>query len=340
MMTRWSLNRRALMAGAAATMVAPGSLRAQPKTEITISRQPGVLYMPTHVIEKQQLIEKHAARLGLAGVTVKWVNFSGGGAQQDALLASGVDVINTGTGNLQLLWDRTRGAVKGICASSAGPLIFVTRDPKIQSLRDLGAGDKIAVPTVRVSTQAILLQIWASQNLGADKWSHFDTMTVQMGHPDALIALKNAYHEVRNHFGAPPFQYYALKQVAGARALINSANIIGGPLSQAQFITTTKFADANPLAIRAVFAAAQEAKTFIEQNTKDAVEIYREITNDKTPTDELLDILAQPGMMAWDLQPQGTMKFAAHLHRIGTLKTAPQSFKDYYLPFVHDLAGS
>ena len=45
-------------------------------------------------------------------------------------------------------------------------------------------------------------------------------------------------------------------------------------------------------------------------------------------------------MANWALYPQGTMKFANHLKSIGSLKTAPASWKDYYLPVVHDLPGS
>ena len=150
------INRRQLTGLAAGlALLAPVLANAQQKTEISISRQPGILYFPTHVIEKQQLIEKHAAKLGLANVSVKWMDFANGGAQQDALISGNVDIINTGTGPLLLLWDRTKGGIKGIVASSAGPLVFVSRDPKIKTLNDLTAGDKIAVPTVRVSTQAI-----------------------------------------------------------------------------------------------------------------------------------------------------------------------------------------
>ena len=94
--------------------------------------------MPSHIIEKQKLIEKHAAALGVPGVTTKWVTFSGGGAQTDALLAGGVDILNTGTGNLLLLWDRTRGGVKGIVATSAQPMTLISRDPNIKSLKDIG----------------------------------------------------------------------------------------------------------------------------------------------------------------------------------------------------------
>ena len=66
-----------------------------------------------------------------------------------------------GTGNLLLLWDRTRGGVKGIVATSAQPMTLISRDPNIKSLKDFGPNDKIAVPTVKVSTQAIVLQIAA-----------------------------------------------------------------------------------------------------------------------------------------------------------------------------------
>ena len=140
---------------------------AQAKTEIALSRQPGIFYTPSHIMEKNKLIEKHAAALGLAGITTKWLTFNSGGAQTDALLAGGVDILNTGTGNLLLLWDRTRGGVKGIVATSAQPMTLISRDANIKSLKDIGPNDKIAVPTVKVSTQAIVLQIAAGELFGA-----------------------------------------------------------------------------------------------------------------------------------------------------------------------------
>jgi ABC-type nitrate/sulfonate/bicarbonate transport system substrate-binding protein len=144
-----------------------------------------------------------------------------------------------------------------------------------------------------------------------------------MGHPDAFIAMKNHTHEVRSHFAAPPYDYYELREVPGARRLLDSAELIGGPLTQGQFFTTTRFAEANPKLIEAVRAAAEEAKSFIGRNMAEAIEAYREVNNDKTSADVLADILEQPGMQDWNLYPQGTMKFAAHLHKVGTLKTAP-----------------
>src|SRR4051812_40428956 len=92
---------------------------AQQKSEISITRQPGILYLPSHVMEKQRLIEKEAEKLGVPGLKVNWAQLSGGGSQTDALLAGSVDIVNTGVGNLLLLWDRTKGGVKGIIANSA-----------------------------------------------------------------------------------------------------------------------------------------------------------------------------------------------------------------------------
>jgi NitT/TauT family transport system substrate-binding protein len=314
--------------------------QAQQKSEIALSRQPGIFYMPSHIMEKQKLIEKHAAVLGVSGVTTKWINLSGGGAQTDALLAGGVDILNTGTGNLLLLWDRTRGGVKGIVATSAQPMTLISRDAHIKSLRDFGPNDKIAVPTVKVSTQAIVLQIAASELFGADQWAKLDANTVQLGHPDAYVAMTNAQHEVRNHFAIPPFTFLELKNVAGAHVVLSSPDVMGGPLSQAQFFTTTKFADANPKIIQAVRDATREAHDLIRSDTRAAVEIYKEVTGDKTSVEDLLAWLKEPGMMEWNLQPQGTMKFAAHLFKTGTLKTLPKAWTDYYLPVAHDLKGS
>jgi NitT/TauT family transport system substrate-binding protein len=146
----------ACVGAVAMLMSLPGApASAQQKAEITLSRQPGIFYMPSHIMEKNRLIEKHAASLGVPGVSTKWINLSGGGAQTDALLAGGVDILNTGTGNLLLLWDRTRGGVKGIVATSAQPMTLISRDANIKSIKDFGPNDKIAAPISGPSSTSI-----------------------------------------------------------------------------------------------------------------------------------------------------------------------------------------
>jgi NitT/TauT family transport system substrate-binding protein len=313
---------------------------AQEKTEISITRQPGIVYFPSHVMEKQRLIEKQAEKLGLNGLKVNWVNLSGGSAQTDAMLAGSVDVVNTGVGNLLLLNDRTKGGVKAIVATSALPLAFISRDPKIKTLADIKPGDKIAVPTVKVSTQAILLQMASAKLYGDDQYAKLDVNTVQFGHPDAYAAMSNQNSEIANHFAAPPFQFRELKSIPGAHIVVQSQDIIGSPLTQSQFFCTTKFAEANPKIVQAIMAATLEAQAYIRDHTSDAVKIYKEVTNDPTSEADLLQYLKEPEMMEFNPQPQGVMKFAQHLYKIGTLKTAPTSWKDYYLPIAHNLPGN
>lgn len=308
--------------------------------ELSITRQPGILYLPAAVMEKQKLLEKHAAVQGVADLKVNWVVFTGGGAATDALLSGNVDIVNSGVGNMLLLWDRTKGGVKGIITNSAQPVTLISRDPKIKTIKDFGPTDKIAVPTIKVSTQAILLQMAAAQAFGDDQWAKLDGNTVQLGHPDAAAALANPSHEVANHFAAPPFDYKEMKSVPGAHVVLKSEDIIGGPLSQSTLFTTTKFADANPKLIRAVIDASKEAVAYTLANPAAAIDAYREVTGDKTPAEELVDILKQPGMMAYQVDPAGTMKFATHMQKAGVLKTKPAAWTDYFLPQSSSLKGS
>jgi NitT/TauT family transport system substrate-binding protein len=329
-----------ICAGVLALSALAGIASAQEKSEISITRQPGILYLPAQVMEKQKLIEKHAAALGVPDLKVNWVVFTGGGAATDALLSGNVDIVNSGVGNMLLLWDRTKGTVKGIITNSAQPVKLISRDPRIKSIADFGPTDKIAVPTIKVSTQAILLQMAAAQAFGEDQWSKLDGNTVQLGHPDAAAALANGSHEVANHFSAPPFDYKEMKSVPGAHVVLRSEDVIGGPLSQSTLFTMTKFAEENPKIIQAVMEASKEAVAFVLANPKESLEMYKELSGDKTSMEDLTDLLNQPGMMAYQTNPAGTMKFATHMHKVGILKTLPTAWTDYFLPQSSGLGGN
>ncbi len=334
------ISRRTILAGVAAVPLAAGTARAQGKTAIKITRQPSIIYMPTFIMEAGKLMEGHAARLGAPGLSVEWVTFNGGGASTDALLADSVDMVNTGVGNMLLLWDRTRGRVKGVVATCAEPLVLVSRDPRIKTLADFRPGDKIAVPTIKVSTQSILLSIAAGKMFGKADAGHFDPMTVQLGHPDAVAAMLNPNGEVSSHFSAPPFFAEELKRVPGCHVVTTSADILGHPMSQALLFTTTKFADANPLLLQAARAAVSEAVGLIASDPAQAVRIYRQASGDKLSEAQLLEVLKQPGMADFSATPQGTMAFAQHLFDTGVLKTQPKSWKDYFFSVAYDLDGS
>jgi len=319
--------------------MANGGARAQSTPTIRIARIQGINFLPTYLMQRRTLVERQAERLGVAGARVEWLDFAGGGNATDALLAGLVDVVSAGPGNMLLLSDRTRGQIKGIVSHSALPATLITRDPRLNTLGDYGQADRIAVPTVSVSTQAILLQIAAAKAYGADQWRRFNANTVQLGHGDAYAAMLNPRHEVRSHFASPPFITRELANVPGARVVTSSLDILGSPLSTAILFTTVRYAEQQAALIKAVAAASAEAIEAIGTEPEQAAQDYLAISRDAIPPAELVALLRRPDMV-FSVKPEGTLLFAAFLNQIGLLHTPPQAWTDYFLPDAASRGGS
>ena len=127
-------------------------------------------YLQFNVMEHEKLLEKHAAALGLKDVKIAWSTFNGPDAMNNALISDSVDIVAGGMPGLVTLWARTKGTaneVKGISALSSQPFFLNTRSENIKSIADLKDFDRIAVPAVKVSLQAVLLQMAAAKLHGA-----------------------------------------------------------------------------------------------------------------------------------------------------------------------------
>jgi NitT/TauT family transport system substrate-binding protein len=323
----------------AATLAAAGlSVSAQAEvTEMRITKQPSIIYLPLVIMEQQKLVEKHAKAAGIE-LKANWMTFTSGGASTDALLSGNVDLVTSGATNLLLLWSRTNGQVKGVSGAGAVPMLLVTRNPNVKTLKDFTEKDRIAVPTIKVSTQATILHIAAEKELGPSGPDKLDALTVQLGHPDAYTALLNPKLEVNSHFSAPPYQYQALKNPA-VHQVLDSAQIMGGPASNAVTFGTAKFHDANPKAIAAFVAALKEATALIENDKPAAVKIYLDATKENFAAGDLVEMISRPNT-AYGPTPYGTMKFADYMQRTGLIKTKPATWKDLFFAEVHDLPGS
>lgn len=326
-----------LIAGLVALVLSLSPARAE-VSEIRITRQPGIIYLAVVVMEHEKLIEKQAAAAGVPGLVARYSVFGGGGAATDALLSGNVDVVTTGVSNMLLLWDRTKGGVKGYGSSSATPMWLISTNPAVHTLADLSEADKIAVPTVKISTQAILLQIAARKLYGDAGFAHFDAFTTTLGHPDAMAALSSGGTGLDGHFSGAPFQQSEAK-LPGAHVVITSTEIMGGPVSNAVYFGLQKFHDANPGVVRAFLAAAREARDFIAVHPREACAMYVEMTGEKLSVDELVAIITQKDMF-YDMNPVGTMATALHMADVKVLKTRPASWKDFFFPEAHDLAGN
>ena len=309
-------------------------------TEVRLARQPGLVYLPIMIIEQDHLFEKEAKKRGIDNLKVTFLVFNSGGAAVDALLSGNADLVTSGATNLLTAWSATKGTpneVRGVAGNGALPMFLVSRNPNVKTIKDFSSADKIAVPTVRVSTQAIVMQMAAEKQWGAAETHKLDPYTVTMGHPDALLALE-AGKDLNGHFSLPPYQYEELK-IPGVHVVLNSIDVTGGPASNGVTFSTTKFHDANPKIMAAFLAAMAQAEATIKNDKRHAAELYLKDTKEKLTVDELVKIMSDPNFV-YSTAPQQSMKFAEAMFRGGTIKNKPASWKDYFFPEVYNLKGS
>jgi len=309
-------------------------------SDIHVSRQYGISYLPLMIMEDQKLIAKHAKAEGIE-VTVDWSTFASGAVMNDALLSGNLQFASGGVGPFTTLWAKTRGNldVKAVGAINSMPLFLVTNNPKVKTVKDFTDQDKIALPAVKVSIQAVTLQMAAEKAFGPGQQYKLDPLTVSMSHPDAETALLSRKSEVTAHLGSPPFQYQELKE-PGMHKVFSSYDVLGGPATFNVVWTTTKFHDENPKVYAAFVAALDDATAQINRDKRAAAQTYLRISKDKRDSlDDILKMLNDPEIK-YTTTPNNTMKYVDFMYKIGSIKAKPDSWKDMYFPNAHKLPGS
>ena len=334
-----SIARRAGACIAIVLLVGAQWARAEVR-EVRIAQQFGVAYLPLMVIKKLGLIEKHAEKTGAGPLNVTWATFSSGADMNTALLAGSLDFAAAGVGPVLQIWGRTRGNldVRGVASLGSLPLYLNTINPSVKTIGDFTARDKIALPAVKVSIQAVILQMAAAQLFGDANYSVVDTLTVSMSHPQATAALLSGGTEITAHFTNSPFQEQQL-QDARVRRVLNSYDVLGGPATLNSLYATGKFRADNPKVYAAVLAALREAMNVINRDKAAAAKIYIEEEKSKLAPEFVLKVISDPQFI-FTVAPQGFMKFADFMHKTEALKVKPASWKDVFFPEVHNENGS
>src|SRR5262245_42860210 len=339
-MTRTRFNVAATLAATCIASLTVNSAAAQ-VPEIRLARQYSMGYLQFNVMEHQQLIEKHARALGIPEVKVSWHTFNGPAAVNDALLSGSVDIAAGGTPGLLVLWARTRGTaqeVRGISAFSSQPFLMNTRNPAIKTVADLKDSDRIALPAVKVSVQAIMLQMAAAKAFGPNNFGKLDALTVSMSPPDSTAALLSGGGEINTVFSVPPFQNQQLEK-AGITTVLNSFDVMEGPHTFTVAWTSARFRDRNPALYKALFAAMQEATEIISKDRRAAAALWISDSQSKLALDFVDRVVSAP-LVRWTMAPENTMKFARFMATTGALKSAPESWRDYFFPEIHGENGS
>jgi NitT/TauT family transport system substrate-binding protein len=329
------LLRLALVAGAA--LAATGAV-AQTKT-VRLAKQFGISYLPLTVMEEKKLLEAHATRLGVE-VQTEWVKFTGGPPMNEALISGNLDFASGGVGPLLTIWSRTQNnlRVKGVTAINSMPLYLNTISPEVKSLKDFTEKDRIALPAVKVSIQAVTLQMAAEKAFGPGQHGRLDALTVSMSHPDGMAAMMSGRSEITGHFTSAPFQYQELADPR-VRKVIDSYDVLGGPHTFNVVWASTRFREENPKIVEAFVSALDEAVKFINGNQKEAAEIWVKAENSRMPAAEAERMIRLPEN-EWTMTPKKVMAYADFMGRNGLIPARPESWKDLFFPEVHGLPGS
>ena len=292
------------------------------------------------VMERDKLVEKHAKALGLPDLTAKWVSVAGPSVMNDGVISGAIQFIAVGAPSLITLWDKTRGnvQVKGVSAMTTYPLYLVVRNPEVKSVKDFSEKDKIAVPSIKVSTQAIMLQMEAAKIWGDANYAKLDPFTIGLSHPDAVLALTNNNGGVDAHFSSSPFYEQEMK-LPGVRLLTTNYDILGGPATAVVIAASTKFREANPKAYQAFYDALGEAINTINKDKREAAKVYIEVAKDKKNSPDDIYTIINAKDYAYTLTPQKVGKTADFMHKIGTIKNHPASWKELFFPEVQNLPG-
>ena len=135
----------------------------------------------------------------------------------DALLSGSADYGTAALPSLLTLWDKTHGTpneVKAVGTVSNGAMVLYTINPNVKKISDFTEKDRIAVPSVRISFNAMMLEM-AAEKIWNDP-HRLDHLTVGLGHSDAVAALSAGYGHasITAHIAVQPFTV-ARPQAAG-----------------------------------------------------------------------------------------------------------------------------
>ena len=330
----------------AALLALPLALSAAPAAaeqgEVKIVKQYGLPYLPLMVMESEKLVEKHAAAAGLGAVKLSLVTVNGAAEAADVLLSNTADIIASGATALATLWVKTKGTpneIKGMTALQSMPFYLMTRDPAVKTLRDFSEHDRIALPAVKITIQALVLEMAAAQIYGDANYDKLDHLTISMTHPQATIALLSGKGEVTSHFGVAPYYWEEMADPA-IHVVVKSYDVLGGPHMNGVLITTRRFHDDNPKLYGAMIAAQQEANALIKSDPRKAAEIYLRLANDKRNSPEAMTKMVSDPDFDYTIVPLKVGMFADFMYRVGRLSAKPASWKDLFFADIHDLPGS
>ena len=326
--------------GAAALLVSTTIPLHAEVAEVVLGQQFGAVYIPAMVMESQKLVEKHLAAVGLKDTKVVWAKLGGPAALNDAMISGSLHFACQGVPSMAVIWDRTRTGigVKALGSVANNNIWLNTRNPNIKSLADFTEKDRIAIPSLKVSTQALMLAIAADKLWGSGNHTKIDHFIVALPHPESLAAVISPSHEINTHFATSPFHEAEMK--AGLRTVTTAYEIMGGSMTGLTLTSNEKFRKDNPKVFEAVNKAFDEAFGWIDADKRRTAKMFIEMTKEKRLTEDDIFALVSSKDLEFTKTPNKVGVLVDFMHKIGMVKTKPASWKDMFFAEAHVLPGS
>ncbi len=299
--------------------------------EVIIALQPGLAFTAQNIMKDRHLVEARLKEAGLENTKVTYRTFGSGGAMNDAVLSGAAHFGANGVPPFITIWDKAKGSrseVMGCIALDSEPTVALTRDPKLKSLKDIGEGDKISLPSVKVSMQAVLLQMEAAKLYGDDQYEHFDKYTLSLSHPDGLASVLSRGEIATIVTGIP---YIKLAEERGLRPIFNAYEVVGKDATTVVIWSGKKFHDENPKTFHAVMEAFNEASAVIKKDPRAAAETYLRVGKEKFSVDFIEAHYKDPNT-SFEPRPVGIQTFLDFMRRVGTLKRKVGSWEELFFP--------
>jgi NitT/TauT family transport system substrate-binding protein len=291
---------------------------------IAIGYQRGLAYLPVILMEQQHLFDKQAARLGIK-TTAEYRLLGGPAPIVDGLLGGALQGGVVGTPSAILLTDKTKD-IKLIGSMGNFPMLFMTKNPGLKTVADLGPQDKVATTAVKTGIYSLVLQMKAAQLWGPESYDKLDKYTVTMSHADALTAMLSGSGTITVHGCSYP---HALQeQDAGAHSILDSKEVLGGANGMITgLVASQKYCSANPKTCQALSTALAEAHQWINEDKDRAAKFFF----DYGKTGETLPALQKQiksTEVKFTIKPEGLQPFADFMFTVSKLSKNKLSYND------------
>lgn len=294
-------------------------------SQLTIAYQPGLGYAAILILKETGWLEHDFPH-----TTVNWRQLTSGSVVRDGMIAGTIQVGVIGTGPYLIGW--AHGVPWKIISNIADmDLWLCTKDPKIQSLKDIKPGMQIGMPAPD-STEGIALRKGAKDQLGN---AHaLDNDIVAVAHPQGLAAVMNG--QLTAHFTSPPFEF---EEVARGAHVAFDSNAAFGPTTFTEVVMPVNFYQQYPDFSATFLGYMERAIKMIKSDPATAARYVAEAEGKPELAAQYKTWMMHKGINYTPI-PSGFLKSAAFMKEIGMIDNAPTNIDEIEFPPLLKLGGS